>query len=494
MGSKEPMTESFRRRVNRIPGLGLGLSVDVYSPNLFELTECMEKHGLRPAYLEVFKATESAVRAVKRAYPSVPLPYHGEGLWIISPDFPEGPTFEDDLTDTAAQLTELGSPWLTHECAAKQMAGYWFGTYLPPLYTPESAEVVADHIALVQRRLDQTVRAACRPGPLFLLEMPPLTYFAAGTISIPDFFRLVTERVACGLVLDVGHLWTVYRYTAACRGKSLERFVQEFLDSFPMERVVEVHVAGLAQHEAVAVASPGDELPLWIDTHAAPIPPVLLTMLEQVLGHPRLVSLRGVALEVDTKPIELIVEEFQTVSRRCSKTIRRRLTDWPATAPSQAGSAGPTTGRHVPSGVDRTRLAEDYELYARMVSRGLDPDRDAWKGGIENRDGIELYAGRYLPHEILHWGGDLEHMFPDSCRGLVESGLSLKDFVSWWVGAPYRFDHPYDFFLLKIDRFLAFVDEKAAGLRLIAEREAEVLRRGYAEAGEVLGAETGSMR
>src|SRR5438105_4122587 len=118
-------------------------------------------------------------------------------------------------------------------------------------------------------------RSRGRDRAALLLEMPPLTYFSAGTIPIPHFFRLVTALVPCGLVLDVGHLWTVYRYTDACRRTSLERFVREFLDEFPLERVVEIHVAGLACHESVGEPEGGEGLPEWIDAHAVPIPSML---------------------------------------------------------------------------------------------------------------------------------------------------------------------------------------------------------------------------
>src|SRR5437879_7051335 len=113
------------------------------------------------------------------------------------------------------QLNSIQSLLLNHECAMKQMAGYSFGTYVPPLYTPLSAEVVAANVATVQQAMDRQGRREDGTTPLFLLEMPPLTYFSAGTIPMPHFFRLVTALVHCGLVLDTGRLWAVERYTVA---------------------------------------------------------------------------------------------------------------------------------------------------------------------------------------------------------------------------------------------------------------------------------------
>ena len=315
--------QNFQCRLRAIPPQGIGLSVDVYSPDLFELVKELRKRGLQPGYLEIFKATTIALTMVRRAVPDIPLAYHGEGLWLTQPDVQESAFFQQDVNEMVTQLNSIQSLWLNHECAMKQMAGYSFGTYIPPLYTSLSAEVVAENIATVQQAMDRQGGRTDGTSPLFLLEMPPLTYFSAGTISIPQFFRFVTALVPCGLVLDIGHLWTIYRYTAACRGISLERFVREFLDEFPLERVVEIHVAGLACHESVNEPEGSEGLPEWIDAHAAPIPSILFTMLEQVLVHPNLVSLRGVALEVDTKLIEMIVEEYAETVRRFSFLVQQ---------------------------------------------------------------------------------------------------------------------------------------------------------------------------
>ena len=203
--------QDFQHRLRMVPPQGIGLSVDVYSPDLFELVNTLRKQGLEPGYLEVFKATTTALTAVRRAVPDMALAYHGEGLWITQPDVQESLYFQQDVGEMVTQLNSIQSLWLNHECATKQMAGYSFGTYVPPLYTRLSAEVVAANIATVQQAMDRHARRADGTVPLFLLEMPPLTYFSAGTISIPHFFRLVTTLVPCGLVLDIGHLWTVYR-------------------------------------------------------------------------------------------------------------------------------------------------------------------------------------------------------------------------------------------------------------------------------------------
>ena len=485
MASPTSIKEDFNRRLCAIPKFGLGLSVDVYSPDLFDLMGQLVRRDLRPAYLEIFKASTAALAAVRRHFPKMPLTYHGEGLWVTQPDFPTASSLEADLTEMVRHLCTLESCWINHECATKQMAGFSFGTYLPPLYNGVSAAVVADNVELVQRRLDEG--AEDQAGPLFLLEMAPLTYFAAGTTEVPEFFRLVTERVSCGLVLDIGHLWTLYRYRGVGHETSLRQFVGKFLDEFPLERVVEIHVAGLAPHETTPVHEAQEILPAWIDSHAAPIPSVLWDVLEQVLAHPGLLNLRAIALEVDTKAIAMVIEEFDFVARRFGATICRKLAQGPPVTNGTSPMGEDRIDLPVPTETDRNQLAEEYARYAGIVSGQAEPTGREWQAVLKDDTELNRYIKEYLPHEILYWGGALTEMFPDSCRALAEQGVALEDFVAWWFKTPRRLDQPYDFFLVKIQRFLEFVAEAAPALYPVAEREARILRIAYAEANENVG-------
>jgi uncharacterized protein len=477
--------QDFQRRLREIPTLGMGLSVDVYSPDLFELVNRFRERGLQPGYLEIFKATTTALTKVRQAVPDLPLAYHGEGLWITQPDVQASPFFQQDLGEMVMQLNSIQSLWLNHECAIKQMGGYSFGTYVPPLYTPLSAQVVAGNIAMVQQAMDRQSARADGTAPLFLLEMPPLTYFAAGTIPVPDFFRLVTASTPCGLVLDIGHLWTVYRYTAVCRRVSLERFVAEFLAAFPLERVVEIHVAGLACHESAGQPKRGEGLPEWIDAHAAPIPLILFTMLEQVLAHPNLVSLRAVALEVDTKPIEMILEEYVEAVRRFSLLVQQAMAREASGGQLQETTLRPASVQGPVCQSDRQQLCDDYARYAQIISGQAPVAGPEWQEVAMDVSGLTRYRTSYVPHEILHWGGDLEGMFPQACRALAERGVCLTEFVDFWFRSPRPLTHSYDFFLLKIERFFEFVTERAPDMRASVQQECDLLRLAYAQANEV---------
>ncbi|MCX5724259.1 MAG: DUF692 family protein [Nitrospirae bacterium] len=487
MMQQDLIQQDFQRRLSQIPPQGMGLSVDVYCPDLFELVRRLRARGLQPGYLEVFKATTTVLATVRQAFPDLSMAYHGEGLWITQPDVQASPLFQQDVDEMVAQLNGIQSLWLNHECAMKQMAGYSFGTYVPPLYTSLSAEVVAVNIATVQQAMDRQGARLDGTAPLFLLELPPLTYFAVGTIPIPHFFRLVTALVPCGLVLDIGHLWTVYRYTAVRRRMALEQFVKEFLDAFPLERVVEIHVAGLACHESAGEVERGAEPPAWLDAHAAPIPSVLFTMLDQVLAHPSLVSLRAVALEVDTKPIETIVVEYAEAVRRFSPLVQQTMAMGMATERLMDQARPSGIIQEPVSQSDRAQLHDDYVRYAQIISGQAPMGGIEWREAAEDPAGLTAYRTSYLPYEILHWGGDLAEMFPQTCRILAERGVCLTEFVAFWFRMPRPLTESYDFFLLKIERFIEFVAEAAPEAVACVEEESAVLRQAYADANEVVG-------
>ena len=79
------VNQEFFRRVSRIPHHGLGLSVDVYQPDLFELLDALERQSLPYGYLEIFKAARPALASVRRRLPDKLLAYHAEGLWVTQP-------------------------------------------------------------------------------------------------------------------------------------------------------------------------------------------------------------------------------------------------------------------------------------------------------------------------------------------------------------------------------------------------------------------------
>ena len=238
-----------------------------------------------------------------------------------------------------------------------------------------------------------------------------------------------------------------------------------------MDRVVEIHVAGLAIHESHRLTSAegslgNDALPAWIDAHAAPIPTVLFEMLDQILCHPQLTSLKGLALEVDMKPVESIVDEFAEFSRRYGALFHRLSNTDQVVPDCEADSV--SEGLMLTSSTQT--LNEAYDRYARVLAGKTEPVEAEWSQDTASIQDLDLYRSVYLPYEILHWGGKVEDMFVESCRRLRGRDVSLDGFVAFWFREPRPFSGIYDFFLLKVERFVEFVREVAPELQAIAER------------------------
>ncbi len=79
------------------------------------------------------------------------LEYHGDGRWLTQPDMGTGYPLDAELAQATTHLKTLGSCWMSHECATKQMAGYSFKTYLPPLFTRAGARVTARNVGPMSR-------------------------------------------------------------------------------------------------------------------------------------------------------------------------------------------------------------------------------------------------------------------------------------------------------------------------------------------------------
>ena len=142
---------TFSVASGRFPPQGMGLSVDVYSPDLFELVSSSGSEDSGQAISKSLRPRRLHWRRFDRPAGDVAgLPWgrildHAAG-------FQASPFFQQDVGEMVTQLNSIQSLWLNHECAMKQMAGYSFGTYVPPLYTPLSAEVVAEISPRFRRR------------------------------------------------------------------------------------------------------------------------------------------------------------------------------------------------------------------------------------------------------------------------------------------------------------------------------------------------------
>ena len=236
------MPDGTHKPQNRLPAkAGVG-----YKPQHF--TDILRDPG-PVAWLEIHAENYMGdggpqLAQLRRLRADFPVSCHGVGLSIGS----EAPLDRDHL-DRLKRLVAWLEPqsfsehlaWSSHETG-------FLNDLLPLPYDAATVARVSDHIDQVQETL----------GRQMLLENPS-TYlqFAQSTMSEIEFLSEVVARTGCGLLLDVNNVFV----SATNQGTH----PLEYLDSFPMAHVGEIHLGG---HEEDADE---DGAPLLIDAHNNPV-------------------------------------------------------------------------------------------------------------------------------------------------------------------------------------------------------------------------------
>lgn len=175
------------------------------------------------------------------------------------------------------------------------------GFLLPPLQTWATVEAAAEHIAAYRRRLD--LPFLIETGANYLRPVPD-------ELPDGDFIAHVVEGGDCGILLDLHNLWVNER-----NGRQA---VSDVLAALPLERVLEVHLAG------------GFEMAgYYLDAHVGAVPTALLDIAATVL--PRLPNVR--ALVYESLPEQLLSLGAPAV-RTQLESLRRLLE-----CPQQASGA-----------------------------------------------------------------------------------------------------------------------------------------------------------
>lgn len=148
-------------------------------------------------------------------------------------------------------------PWCSDHLCFTKVGDRTIGQLTPIPYTEESLAAVVRNVKEVQAAV----------GVPFLVEnISQYFQFPGNEMSEPEFFQEVTRKTGCGALLDVTNL----RNNAANLGTDPERYLAEF----PLERLVQFHLAG---SEWVAGR--------LLDTHGAAIHPEVWRLTKRVIDN-----------------------------------------------------------------------------------------------------------------------------------------------------------------------------------------------------------------
>lgn len=142
------------------------------------------------------------------------------------------------------------TPWVAEhfQCLHTEDGTYNLNYVFPPLYTEEFLDRFVANANALKRRLDQ---------PLVMENIPGFFDVRASHIPEAQWLRRFFERTEVGFLLDLPHIWLEAHYH--------DIDPRTFLNDFPLERVVEVHVAGVEEDRDlqgpwIAPTAPSEEM------------------------------------------------------------------------------------------------------------------------------------------------------------------------------------------------------------------------------------------
>lgn len=227
------------------------------------------KHAQDIGFLEVMPehildADPAARAALERDCSRFPVVTHSVTLSVGTADGPD----RRFLPRMARVSRRLKAPWCSDHLCFTKAGGRAIGQLTPIPYTEASLAAVVRNVKEVQAAV----------GVPFLLEnISQYFQFPGNEMAEPEFLHEVTRKTGCGALLDMTNL----RNNAANLGTDPERYLAEF----PLERLVQFHLAG---SEWV-----GGRL---LDTHGAAIHPEVWRMTQRAIDTS---SVRALLVERD---------------------------------------------------------------------------------------------------------------------------------------------------------------------------------------------------
>jgi len=232
--------------------IGAGISIRrslvadaVVTPGALDLIEIVADH-----YFEGDPRRNPELAALRERFTIVP---HGLDLSLGSAEGVSPPY----LRKLARLIETVAPPYWSEHVAFTRAGGRALGHLAPIPFTYEALDVLARNIAHVRTAI---------AAPLILENIACSFDIPHADMSEGEFLTRLVDRTGCGLLLDVANLY----YNARNRGRD----PLAELDAFPLEAVVQCHLAGGHRD--------GGE---WIDSHAFAVPEPVWELFEAIVAH-----------------------------------------------------------------------------------------------------------------------------------------------------------------------------------------------------------------
>lgn len=270
-------------------GAGLGLRHEHFEEILEQQPPVRWFEIITEDFFEYGGYAREMLERIRAQYRIIP---HGVCLSIGSTD----PLDLDYLKRLKTFLDLLDPPWTSDHLCFTMVDHTNLNELIPLPFTKESADNVAERARRVQDYLER---------PLLLENVTRYITVSQREMNESEFINTVLDKGDCGLLLDI----TNVHLNAAFHGFD----PLEFIQSLPLNRVGQVHLAGWEP----------DANGLVLDSHDAPVPPEVWQLFRATLD---LMGPTSALIEWDNQlpPLSRLLEESVTAER----LMREVCGDW----------------------------------------------------------------------------------------------------------------------------------------------------------------------
>jgi uncharacterized protein (UPF0276 family) len=266
-------------------GVGVGLRTTHYEHLLTEWPEVAWLEVLSDNYLHTRGRPLEILDRIAERYP---LAMHGVSLNIGSTD----PLDLDYVRELSLLRDRIHARWISDHLCFTGVSGTNTHDLLPIPLTEEALRHVVRRVRTVQDLL----------GERLVLENPS-TYLEFRGAALPEweFLAAVATEADAGILLDLNNVIV----SAKNHGFDPETYLR----ALPLERVVQMHVAGHTDHGTHA-----------IDTHIGPVPDAVWNLYERArtLGADASVLLEW---DAEIPPFEVVHRDALRAERRVEKAV-----------------------------------------------------------------------------------------------------------------------------------------------------------------------------
>jgi uncharacterized protein (UPF0276 family) len=312
---------------------------------------------------------------------------------------------------------QLASPWTSEHLSILDVRGARgsqpCGFLMPPLQTDAQVELAAENI--IRRR-----EAIGRP---FAFETG-VNYFSPRDCEMPDgeFFAAIAEAADCGILLDLTNLWVNDRNGRAKIG--------DVLAKLPLERVWEVHLAGIEFVDGY-----------WLDAHSRGLDPELVGIASEIVAS--LPNLGAIIFEIAPDRVsrfgaKAFLQEMETLHRLWE------LAPLAAAAPAKPATWQP--GIEVSAPAQEPPTPEEWEQF---LAQHMLPPKDRLPGvsaalpmRVEDERSFAIYA-----HMVASFRASTIAELLENTTRLILLGVgeqALRDLLDRYIAATSPITFPTD--------------------------------------------------